>query len=127
MTHTSLSWRARRPSRPRRVNRTKAFVKYECDLVLDIQHCFFQEDKAAKKVTDAAEDRPQKDESSWGAAAKVAISFTIFLLFLLSLQVMQLTDVKKVERMLNQNTFDDVLQDFKYYEDPSDEFKVGDI
>ena len=40
---------------------------------------------------------------------------------------MQLTDVKKVERMLNQNTFDDVLQDFKYYEDPSDEFKVGDI
>jgi dynein intermediate chain 1, axonemal len=26
--------------------------------------------------------------------------------------------------MLNQNTFDDVLQDFKFWEDPSDDFKV---
>ena len=43
----------------------------------------------------------------------------------LLLQIMQLPDVKKVERMLNQNTFDDVLQDFKYWEDPSDEFKVA--
>ena len=37
---------------------------------------------------------------------------------------MQLTDVKKVERMLNQNTFDDVLLDYKYWEDTSDDFKV---
>ena len=26
-------------------------------------------------------------------------------------------------RMVNQNTFDDVMQDFKYYEDPSDEYR----
>ncbi|XP_030833317.1 dynein intermediate chain 2, ciliary isoform X1 [Strongylocentrotus purpuratus] len=30
---------------------------------------------------------------------------------------------KIIERMVNQNTFDDVSQDFKYYEDMSDEFR----
>ncbi|XP_048454977.1 dynein, axonemal, intermediate chain 1, paralog 2 [Rhincodon typus] len=30
---------------------------------------------------------------------------------------------KIVERMVNQNSFDDILQDFKYFEDPSDEFR----
>ncbi|KXJ26000.1 Dynein intermediate chain 2, ciliary [Exaiptasia diaphana] len=30
---------------------------------------------------------------------------------------------KIVERMVNQNTFDDIAQDFKYWEDPSDEFR----
>ncbi|XP_067847258.1 dynein, axonemal, intermediate chain 1, paralog 2 [Heptranchias perlo] len=28
-----------------------------------------------------------------------------------------------VERMVNQNSFDDIAQDFKYFEDPSDEFR----
>jgi hypothetical protein len=36
-----------------------------------------------------------------------------------------LNDAKKLERMINQNTFDDILQDLFYWEDPSDEFKVG--
>ncbi|CAH8479900.1 unnamed protein product [Schistosoma turkestanicum] len=31
--------------------------------------------------------------------------------------------LKIVERMINQNTHDEVAQDFKYYEDPSDEFR----
>nr|XP_034326682.1 dynein intermediate chain 2, ciliary isoform X4 [Crassostrea gigas] len=30
---------------------------------------------------------------------------------------------KIVERMVNQNTYDDIAQDFKYYEDPSDEYR----
>ncbi|CAC5389265.1 DNAI1 [Mytilus coruscus] len=30
---------------------------------------------------------------------------------------------KIVERMVNQNTFDDIAQDFKYWEDPSDEYR----
>ncbi|KAG7229755.1 hypothetical protein INR49_012551 [Caranx melampygus] len=30
---------------------------------------------------------------------------------------------KILERMVNQNTFDDIAQDFKYFEDPSDEFR----
>uniref|UniRef100_A0A8C8S6H7 Dynein axonemal intermediate chain 1 n=1 Tax=Pelusios castaneus TaxID=367368 RepID=A0A8C8S6H7_9SAUR len=30
---------------------------------------------------------------------------------------------KIVERMVNQNTFDDLAQDFKYFEDPSDEYR----
>ena len=38
-------------------------------------------------------------------------------------------DLKKaitiVERMANQNTFDDISQDYKYWEDVSDEFKEG--
>ncbi len=40
------------------------------------------------------------------------------------LQLVRLPHAKKLERMLNQNTFDEVLQDFKYWEDASDEFKV---
>uniref|UniRef100_A0A5K3F3G5 WD_REPEATS_REGION domain-containing protein n=1 Tax=Mesocestoides corti TaxID=53468 RepID=A0A5K3F3G5_MESCO len=31
--------------------------------------------------------------------------------------------IKTIERMINQNTFDDVLQDFAFYEDASDEFR----
>nr|CDS15687.1 Dynein intermediate chain [Echinococcus granulosus] len=34
-----------------------------------------------------------------------------------------LKPIKIVERMINQNTFDDVLQDFAFYEDISDEFR----
>ncbi|XP_033990826.1 dynein intermediate chain 1, axonemal-like [Trematomus bernacchii] len=30
---------------------------------------------------------------------------------------------KIMERIVNQNTFDDIIQDFKYFEDPSDEFR----
>ncbi|XP_055488293.1 dynein, axonemal, intermediate chain 1, paralog 2 [Leucoraja erinacea] len=30
---------------------------------------------------------------------------------------------KIVERMVNQNSYDDIAQDFKYFEDPSDEFR----
>lgn len=33
---------------------------------------------------------------------------------------------KIVERMVNQNTFDDIAQDFKYWEDPSDEYREND-
>ncbi len=39
-------------------------------------------------------------------------------------KVVNLTDAKKLERMVNQNTYDDVLMDLFYWEDPSDEFKV---
>jgi len=66
------------------------------------------DEKASKKNVDL-EERTAKDEGAWSAAAKI----------------LQLPEVKKVERMLNQNSFDDVLQDFKYWEDPSDEFKSG--
>ncbi|PAA59979.1 hypothetical protein BOX15_Mlig007387g1 [Macrostomum lignano] len=31
--------------------------------------------------------------------------------------------VKMLERMVNQNSFDEIAQDFKYWEDPSDEFR----
>ncbi|XP_075247342.1 dynein intermediate chain 2, ciliary-like isoform X2 [Convolutriloba macropyga] len=31
--------------------------------------------------------------------------------------------LKILERMVNQNTFDEISEDFKYYEDPSDEYK----
>ncbi|XP_060790963.1 dynein, axonemal, intermediate chain 1, paralog 2 [Neoarius graeffei] len=31
---------------------------------------------------------------------------------------------KIIERMVTQNTFDDIAQEFKYFEDPSDEFRV---
>ncbi|KAA0189151.1 Dynein intermediate chain [Fasciolopsis buskii] len=31
--------------------------------------------------------------------------------------------IKIVERMINQNTHDEIAQDFRYYEDPSDEFR----
>lgn len=31
--------------------------------------------------------------------------------------------VKIVERMVNQNTYDEIAQDYKYWEDPSDEYR----
>ncbi|XP_034022977.1 dynein, axonemal, intermediate chain 1, paralog 2 isoform X2 [Thalassophryne amazonica] len=38
--------------------------------------------------------------------------------------ISQVTKVTKIlEGMVHQNTFDDIAQDFRYYEDPSDEFK----
>ena len=30
-----------------------------------------------------------------------------------------------LERMVNQNTYDDISQDFKYWEDAGDEFRAG--
>ncbi|XP_076686586.1 dynein intermediate chain 2, ciliary [Andrena cerasifolii] len=33
--------------------------------------------------------------------------------------------VKTLERMVNQNNFDDISQDYRYWDDPSDEFKDG--
>ena len=35
-----------------------------------------------------------------------------------------LTSAKIIERMLNLNTFEDVARDFRFYEDPADEFKI---
>jgi dynein intermediate chain 1 len=39
------------------------------------------------------------------------------------------TELKKsiriIERMANQNTYDDIAQDYKYWEDISDEFREG--
>ncbi|XP_059957340.1 dynein axonemal intermediate chain 1 [Mesoplodon densirostris] len=38
--------------------------------------------------------------------------------------ITKLTRAAKImERMVNQNTYDDVAQDFKYYEDPADEYR----
>lgn len=63
---------------------------------------------AKEKATEVSEAHTGSDDSSpWAAAAKIV----------------PLTDAKKLERMVNQNTFDDVLQDLFYWEDPSDEFK----
>lgn len=42
-----------------------------------------------------------------------------------SAEVVKLEGAKKIERMTNQNTFDDVLIDFKYWDDGSDEYKPG--
>ncbi|OXU21878.1 hypothetical protein TSAR_015959 [Trichomalopsis sarcophagae] len=36
-----------------------------------------------------------------------------------------LQSVKTLERMVNQNIFDDISQDYRYWDDPSDEFKDG--
>jgi dynein intermediate chain 1 len=33
--------------------------------------------------------------------------------------------LKTVERMVNQNTFDEIVQDFRYWDDQSDSFKEG--
>lgn len=32
---------------------------------------------------------------------------------------------KTLERMVNQNIFDEIAQDYRYWNDPSDEFKDG--
>lgn len=50
----------------------------------------------------------EESSSMWAAAAKIVT----------------LEGAKKIERMVNQNTFDEVLQDFKYWDDVSDEYKA---
>lgn len=49
----------------------------------------------------------EENASMWAASAKIVT----------------LEGAKKIERMVNQNSFDDVLQDFKYWDDASDEVK----
>jgi dynein intermediate chain 1 len=45
-------------------------------------------------------------------------------LFLKADDLQKLNKAAKIlERMVNQNTFDDIAQDFKYYEDDADEFR----
>ena len=39
-------------------------------------------------------------------------------------QIVDGSVAKKMERLASQNTYDDVLQDFRYWDDPSDQFKV---
>ncbi|KAJ9593501.1 hypothetical protein L9F63_014954, partial [Diploptera punctata] len=36
-----------------------------------------------------------------------------------------LKSMKIIERMVNQNTFDEIAQDYRYWEDPSDEYRDG--
>ena len=40
-------------------------------------------------------------------------------------QLITLSTAKKMERLVNQNVYHDVAMDFKYWDDPSDQFKVG--
>jgi len=68
------------------------------------------EEKAHVQETpafDRSSSSTEGDASLWAASAKVV----------------SLEGAKKVERMVNQNSFDDVLQDFKYWDDVSDEIK----
>eukprot|EP00051_Salpingoeca_urceolata_P013281 m.166294 g.166294 ORF g.166294 m.166294 type:complete len:459 (-) comp17751_c0_seq4:1147-2523(-) len=53
-------------------------------------------------------ERGAEEGSSWGAVAKVVSKAA----------------VQKLERMVNQNTFDEIISDFAFYDDPSDDFKV---
>ncbi|XP_020281477.1 dynein intermediate chain 2, ciliary [Pseudomyrmex gracilis] len=43
----------------------------------------------------------------------------------LELNNRMLQAAKTLERMVNQNIFDDISQDYRYWDDPSDEFKAG--
>lgn len=65
--------------------------------------------KAAATTESTFERSGSTEESSsmWAAASKIV----------------DLAGAKKIERMVNQNSFDDVLQDFKYWDDASDQYK----
>ena len=66
------------------------------------------DDKPATQETssfDRSANVSEDGASGWAASAKVV----------------HLEGAKKIERMVNQNSFDDVLQDFKYWDDMSDE------
>ncbi|XP_046145422.1 dynein intermediate chain 2, ciliary [Osmia bicornis bicornis] len=43
----------------------------------------------------------------------------------MALMSRMLQAAKTLERMVNQNIFDEILQDYRYWDDPSDEFKNG--
>lgn len=64
--------------------------------------------KVAPKKKTIAVPTGDENESPWAAAAKIV----------------RKSVAKKIERMVNQNTFKDIAMDFKYWDDPSDEFKT---
>lgn len=68
-----------------------------------------KEEKRPTLTNPMSRDPNEDAGSGWAGAAKIV----------------DLSVIKKLERMCNQNTFDDVAQDFKYWDDPSDQFKEG--
>ena len=68
-----------------------------------------KEEKRSSTANPLSRDPNDEAASGWNAAAKIV----------------DLRVARKIERMCNQNTFDDVAQDFKYWDDPSDSFKEG--
>jgi dynein intermediate chain 1 len=68
-----------------------------------------KEEKRNTAANPLSRDPNDEAASGWTAAAKIV----------------DLSVARKIERMCNQNTFDDVAQDFKYWDDPSDSFKEG--
>eukprot|EP00039_Didymoeca_costata_P008472 m.112689 g.112689 ORF g.112689 m.112689 type:complete len:733 (+) comp14097_c0_seq7:89-2287(+) len=81
---------------------------------------------ADKARQDASKDKKKKQTEE--KAPEVKLERTLIAdentsMWAASAKVVELDIAKKMERMVNQNTFDDVYLDFKYWNDASDEIK----
>ncbi|XP_015109774.1 dynein intermediate chain 2, ciliary [Diachasma alloeum] len=79
----------------------------------------YQEDYAAQQLEKEKDRKSQgpgqrKDEGKKRAQAEA-----------LAVNQKMLQAAKTLERMVNQNIFDEIAQDYRYWNDPSDEFKDG--
>ncbi|XP_023290225.1 dynein intermediate chain 2, ciliary isoform X2 [Orussus abietinus] len=80
----------------------------------EYQEDFAQQQKEKEKERKAPMIQPKKDESKKKSQMEA-----------LAVSERMLQAAKTLERMVNQNIFDDILQDYRYWDDPSDEFKDG--
>lgn len=75
-----------------------------------------------KKVKDAAVDATSPKDALFERATSVLDENAS--IWAASAKIVQIDVARKMERMINQNTFDDVLQDFRYWDDASDAVKT---
>eukprot|EP01135_Chromosphaera_perkinsii_P007948 Nk52_evm20s1073 gene=Nk52_evmTU20s1073 len=81
----------------------------------------YEKQKAAKEKKDTKPGKGVKDEDKKVKLIQSETSTNEDLIH----NTNMLKSATIIERMVNQNTFDDISQDFKYWEDASDEFKEG--
>ncbi|XP_072157958.1 dynein intermediate chain 2, ciliary [Bemisia tabaci] len=69
-----------------------------------------EKERVSKMTSQVKKEEPRKKSSKGGMDPTM---------------VRLLQAAKIIERMVNQNLYDEISQDFRYYEDPSDEFRDG--
>ncbi|XP_032675983.1 dynein intermediate chain 2, ciliary-like [Odontomachus brunneus] len=80
----------------------------------EYQEDFAQQQREKEKEKKAPLTQPKKEDVKKKAQIETS-----------AMTYRMLQAAKTLERMVNQNIFDDISQDYRYWDDPSDEFKDG--
>jgi|TARA_B110000977_G_scaffold141161_1_gene179140 dynein intermediate chain 1 len=96
------------------------------DAYMEDQHRLALQKEMQKKQKQQAKDAAQGgDESGKNANAGDAADARLKKKPELMASLPMTKAVRVMERMVNQNSYDDIAQDFKYWEDQSDQFREG--